>query len=120
MNKKHRALYIFLSIVTLGIFNLAIRKKKVIKENNLELNQELPIKPKSIINLVGGSKNISSVEARMSKLRINFVDKNLIEAEKLKSIKAVSGIIIQSQSVSLIVGYAAQNLAKAIKEEINE
>ncbi|UUD37241.1 PTS system glucose-specific transporter subunit IIB [Mycoplasmopsis californica] len=119
MSKKHKALVIFLVIITFGLFLIVLKKKRVVKENNIDKEQKLPIKPDYLISLFGGKDNISNVEATLSKIKVFFKDKKQIDLEAIKQIKAASGLVLSSSSLSLIVGYGAENLKNAIMEVVN-
>ncbi|WP_027334435.1 hypothetical protein [Mycoplasma elephantis] len=119
MNRKHKALSVFLVIITFGFFLIALRKKRAVKENNIDENTNVDIKVGHLISLFGGKENIKNVESTLSKVKIYFNKKNLINVDELKKLKAVSGLVLSTSSISLIVGYGAKNLKDEILGVIN-
>lgn len=119
MNKRHKALIIFLSIITLGIYLIVIKKRKNIEVKETLIEEKIPFKIETLITALGGLQNISSVSAITSRIKINFNDRSMIDIEKIKKIKAISGLVLQTKSISCIVGYSAPAVATAIEGELN-
>lgn len=113
MHKKHKILYIFYSIITLGIFNLVIRKAKIKKRDNVN---NLSINIDKLLVALGSKQNISFVEANMSRLKVGVNDISLVDIETLKKDKHISGVLKQSLSVTLIVGASSFLIMNKIKE----
>ncbi len=56
-----------------------------------------------ILELVGGSKNISTLEHCSTRLRFGLVDKSVVEVEKLKKVNGVMGVVDGSQ-FQIVIG----------------
>lgn len=50
-----------------------------------------------ILDLIGGSKNVSTLEHCSTRLRFGLVDKSVVNVEKIKKIKGVMGVVDGSQ-----------------------
>ena len=64
---------------------------------------------------LGGNENIDSIEPCITRLRVEVVDPTLIDEEALKQAGAF-GVVQVGQTVQVVVGPIADNLA----DEINE
>ncbi len=56
-----------------------------------------------ILELIGGSKNISTLEHCSTRLRFGLVDKSVVEVEKLKKVNGVMGVVDGSQ-FQIVIG----------------
>ena len=56
-----------------------------------------------ILNLIGGSKNVSTLEHCSTRLRFGLVDKSVVNVEKIKKIKGVMGVVNGSQ-FQIVIG----------------
>ncbi|WP_330463142.1 PTS glucose transporter subunit IIB [Metamycoplasma gateae] len=118
MNKKNKFLYFFLIVITFGFILIYWQKKyrqsKI--KNYLTKETNLSFDFKQLIEYLGGNQNIERVSSTQKVLKISFYDKEKIDLIKLKKLDGVTGITVQSKSISLVVG----NTAKYIDELINE
>ena len=64
---------------------------------------------------LGGNENIDSIEPCITRLRVEVVDPTLIDEKALKQAGAF-GVVQDGQTVQVVVGPIADNLA----DEINE
>lgn len=114
MLARDKFFLIFLTIITLGIIWLFLKRKR-------KTATQLPTTSKhtfdiQILITILGKKNIVKSEATYSKIKIYLKETNNQMLEKAKKIKGISGIIMSSNSISLIVG----NSAKFSSDEINK
>lgn len=58
---------------------------------------------KEILDLIGGSKNVSTLEHCSTRLRFGLVDKSVVNVEKIKKIKGVMGVVDGSQ-FQIVIG----------------
>lgn len=56
-----------------------------------------------ILDLIGGSKNVSTLEHCSTRLRFGLVDKSVVNVEKIKKIKGVMGVVDGSQ-FQIVIG----------------
>ncbi|PZV98727.1 PTS glucose transporter subunit IIB [Metamycoplasma auris] len=117
MNNKNKFLYVFLIIITFG-FILIYWKKKYRQsktKNYLSKDTKINFDTNLLIEYLGGIENIQSISSTQKVIKINFYEKEKIKVQNLKQLDGVSGLAIQSKSVSLVVG----NIAKYLEEKIN-
>ncbi|BDX52625.1 hypothetical protein JPM7_2320 [Metamycoplasma equirhinis] len=120
MNSKHKFLYVFLCIITLGFICIYWKRKYRQKatKNYLSTTSELAFDYKIFLLSLGGIKNLQNATASQKIIRIGFIDRALINIDKLKELDGISGINFQSDSISLVVGNSAKYLEEKIKEDI--
>ncbi|WP_369085957.1 PTS glucose transporter subunit IIB [Metamycoplasma spumans] len=120
MNSKHKALYIFLLIITFGLikiyWNKKYRKNEV--QTSLSREEKLSFDYDKFIYLLGGKSNIEDVASTQKIIKITFKERTLINSEGLKMLDGVSGLAFQSKSISLVIGNSARFLENKIKEDI--
>jgi PTS system beta-glucosides-specific IIC component len=56
-----------------------------------------------ILDLIGGSKNVATLEHCSTRLRFSLVDKSVVDVEKIKKIKGVMGVVDGSQ-FQIVIG----------------
>ena len=66
---------------------------------------------------VGGKENIKEVSAVGSRLSINFLDKEKIDREKLKTL-GVSSVLVMSNKVTLVIEGKAEKIAESLKQSL--
>ena len=108
MTKKQKACYIFLIIITFGLILLYWKKKyKQTKEkDHLSTTNKLDFNLNDFISMFGGFENIK--------------DKELVDIEKIKAFKQITGITLQSKSISLVMGNICPYLNDLINKEIKK
>lgn len=82
-------------------------------------NQELA---SAIIQLVGGSNNISRAAHCMTRLRLNLKNNDLIQLKEIEALKGVLGAQIQNQQLQIIIGPQVGSLYNEVasQAEVNE
>lgn len=123
LTSKMKFFTILISILTFGIFWIYLKNKiKHQKEENkndkaenptLRISTKIPFNINELIKILGTEKNIKSVDASLNTLKIEFLDKSLIEEESIKKIGA-KGLIFSSNKISIIFG----DYAIALKDEL--
>lgn len=58
---------------------------------------------KEILELIGGSKNVATLEHCSTRLRFSLIDKSVVNVEKIKKIKGVMGVVDGSQ-FQIVIG----------------
>lgn len=71
----------------------------MIGENNLWITKIA----NEILDLIGGSKNVATLEHCSTRLRFSLVDKSVVDVEKIKKIKGVMGVVDGSQ-FQIVIG----------------
>ncbi|ENY68617.1 Hypothetical protein,putative glucose/sucrose specific PTS system IIB protein [Metamycoplasma auris 15026] len=117
MNSKNKFLYVLLIIVTFGFILIYWKKKyrQTKTKDYLSKDTKIAFDTNHLIAYLGGMENIKSTSATQKVIKIDFYDRNKIDIKKLKELDGISGLAIQSKSISLVVG----NIAKFLEEKIN-
>ncbi len=109
---KDYGLYICLGIVAIILIIvvfLLVRNKSKKKNKDTQINDYT----NSVIEACGGVDNISTCQARMSRLNLELINNELLDEQKLKEI-GVERIIKMSKKTTLLTG----EIAKIVEEEI--
>lgn len=93
-------------IVVLLIVFFANRKKK-------SKSKEYP----NLLQAIGGKENISNVVLNGSRVSVNFVDKSMINKEKIKE-NGVESIVMANKKLTLVIGKSAEYIYKYLSENI--
>ncbi|WP_406616034.1 PTS sugar transporter subunit IIA [Mycoplasmopsis hyopharyngis] len=114
MNKKDKFLLVFLTIITFGFIWIYWSKLKNKTENNIKKSSKLPFKLDELVKKLGGRENIVGANCSISKVKIEIKDNEVLEVEKIKNMKGISGIVVGNFSISLITGNISEELTKQI------
>ncbi len=104
-----------LTIFTLGFIWIWINKKPTIK-SELTVEKKVKVNIELIIKSIG-LKNIVEITNTQQRVKIIFNDNQKVDKETLKKLKGISGMMLTSTSVSLIVGKSAAEVAKQLKNK---
>lgn len=114
-------LVLWLLLVPLGlifilmIVALVIRIVKMTQLNNrAKLSQGFSEQRNKIYDVYGGFGNITSINHEMSRITVEVVDLELIDAEGLKNLGA-TGILITGNTVKASFGNQAEDIFNIIK-----
>ncbi|MDR0985670.1 MAG: DUF4234 domain-containing protein [Mycoplasmataceae bacterium] len=117
MNKKTS--YIFLSIITFGIYPLIVRykAKKIANtvNNQLTLSSKIDFDINSLINRLGGKDNIIKTSATISTFKVDLKDASNISKETLNKFD-IKGFIKNNNQLIIVFG----DNANAISSNINK
>ncbi len=121
MTNKEKFLYIFLQIITLGTIWIYWnqKNKKYNKQNVLSQDSKISIDINNLINDLGGSNNIKSIENTHNKIKVFYNNYDLININELKENKGISGTFINDKFIALIVGNSANAIVQKIKNDYN-
>lgn len=109
MTIKEKSIYIILSILTLGIYPFIIMKNKKNKESNiLSSANKVTVNIEKLIEFLGGKNNITGTEFTHIKVKFFIQDKSIVKIEEIKNLKSVSGVVVSSNRVIIIVGNQAK------------
>ena len=95
-----------------------IKRANIESRNKINVDTQLKINVKTLLDNMGGLKNVTAAKASINKVRINFVDDSLIKIEEIKKIKGVTGTIISIHHIDIVVGTQAHLLADHINTKI--
>ncbi|SET02369.1 PTS cellobiose/arbutin/salicin transporter subunit IIBC [Thorsellia anophelis] len=73
---------------------------------------------KTIIDKIGGPSNIEALTHCMTRLRFVVIDPNLIQAEQIKAIKGVMGIVQNENQCQVIIGNDVSDAYKACMTQL--
>lgn len=68
----------------------------------------------TIIELVGGEKNVANVTHCATRLRFNLKDDNIAETDKLKNTKGVMGVVNKGGQYQIVIGSDVQSVYREI------
>lgn len=115
MTFKDKLLIIFFNVITLGLINIYWKNKKTQKKEYLSYSTKIPFNLNELFQNLGGRENINNTSYTQNKIRFDLLNINLINKQQIENLKGISGVVLSSASITLIVG----NVAKTIFEEIN-
>ncbi|AZG68910.1 PTS glucose transporter subunit IIB [Mycoplasma struthionis] len=120
MTAKQKALYVFLCIITLGFILIYWKNKYQKREvsSELSVNNNLPFSLNDLFSKLGQKENIESVSATQKIIKIFFKNRNLILVDEIKKLGGISGIALQKNSISLVIGNCAKYLEELMKKEL--
>ncbi|MCE6061604.1 PTS transporter subunit EIIB [Mycoplasmopsis agalactiae] len=110
-----------LTIFTLGFCWLywRIKNNKVKKLKKGEINRlDSSMDTLELVNLLGGKNNIISASSTISRIKVFINDKTAVQKDKLEQLKYVSGLMISSNNISIVVGDYAKKLCEELNNEI--
>lgn len=117
MTKKERIWFIFLQIITLGLIWVywSRKAKDMKKENEFSFARKLSINVNELIKNLGGIDNILDVEFTYKKVKIYYKSRDKIFVDYIKNIKGISGVFLNENGITLIVGNESKILKETIK-----
>ncbi|MBG0731065.1 PTS transporter subunit EIIB [Mycoplasma sp. 'Moose RK'] len=110
-----KVVYLFLQIITFGFFGKLISKKLNKTRSDFQYSVKLDFEIEKLINLLGGKKNIENSSYKISRLIIKLRTTENLDFEKIKQLKGVSGVVVDFQTVNLIVGSRSKVICEAIE-----
>ncbi|RMX35330.1 phosphotransferase system, EIIB family protein [Mycoplasmopsis fermentans MF-I2] len=124
MSKKDKFLVVLLTIVTLGFcwlyWHLKNKKEQKIKKEGVNIKLPSNIKVVELVDNLGGKENIEEVNASISNIKVLIKDKTLIKMDKLQDTKFITGIMISTNKISLVIGDYARKLALEMNEYLEK
>ncbi|NIH16589.1 MAG: PTS glucose transporter subunit IIBC [Buchnera aphidicola (Periphyllus lyropictus)] len=110
-------LYYIIFCIFIKKFNLKTlgRKKIFIQRSNENINIKIP----KIIKYLGGKKNISNIDACITRLRITVFKSSQVNKKKLKSLGA-SGVFISGLGIQIVFGTKSDNIKTLIDNYIKK
>ncbi|QSF13753.1 PTS sugar transporter subunit IIA [Mycoplasma sp. Mirounga ES2805-ORL] len=122
MKKRDKFAIVMLTIFTLGFCWLhwkiqANKYKKLASIDKEDIKLPSVIKIDNLISLLGNKDNIKGSRSTISNLIIEINNKDNVNVDEIKQLKYVSGVMISSQKITLIVGdYASKISNELIKK----
>ncbi|OYD26779.1 phosphotransferase system IIB component [Mycoplasma testudineum] len=117
MSKIRKVFAKIANIITFG----ALRRRAIKNNNYLDKeNVKTSFNENELWELLGGINNINSVSATLSKLRINFENNKLVNVEKIKKYPEVTGVLLSTKSINIIMGAAAKELEQKINQLLKD
>lgn len=113
MSFKDKILLLLLTIITLGIYPFLIfRKRQRPTTTKLSTSSKITLSISQLKSALGGDDNIAGNEYSHTKIKIFFKDRTLIDLAKIQKLKGVSGVVVSSKNITIIVGNQAKELAQ--------
>ena len=122
MTAREKFLFIFLQIITLGLVWIYWNRQKqqFSQANQLTYATKTNFDTQALINLIGSITNITNATHTHTKIKIEFQNRDLIDATAIKNLKGVSGIFINDQFLTVILGNEAKLVCERILIEIEQ
>lgn len=114
-------------VVFYGVFRYAIVKfniatpgrEKDVGDNTLLLNKEYDKVAALVIDGLGGKENIARVENCVTRLRIDFKNKDLLDIEKFKSAGAAGTFFPSGKHIHIVFGPHVEFVRNSVDDNIN-
>lgn len=90
------------------------------KNTGFDFQKNININLDKLIKYLGEINNIRDVEYNYSRLKIYLKNVDLAQAENIKKMKNVDGLIQANEYIVLIVGKQSLAIAERIKQEIKK
>jgi phosphotransferase system IIB component len=117
---KIKFIYIILSIITLGAYPYLVKKNLKNKpKNTLSIAKKITLSLENLIENLGGKENIEGAQYTHTKIKVFFINFELLNIEKLKKQKGISGVFFSSNTISLVVGNQAKLLTQLLIEKVS-
>lgn len=115
MTLKDKIIYIFISIITFGIYWLIIkRNKNSAPTKELSMNNKVSIDLKKLISYLGGKDNIFGTEYTQNKVKIFIKNREITNIQDIDKITGISGIVVGAKYITIIVGKQAKAIAEKL------
>ncbi len=120
MTAKEKFLFIFLQIITLGLIWIYWKKeaKKYQDQNTLSQELKVGINIIKLMKAMGGPNNINEVTNTHTKVKMAYSIRERVDLEEIKNISGISGVFMNDNSVTIIVGNSAKAVADSIKSKL--
>lgn len=117
MTPKERLIFILLQIVTLGLIWIYWKKqlRQYQNPNTLSVNETISFAINDLCDAMGTIENINDVIATHTKVKLIYQDRTKIDQVAIRNLNGVSGVFLNDQGLTIIVGNQAQTVAKQIK-----
>lgn len=117
MTPKERLIFILLQIVTLGLIWIYWKKRlrQYHNPNTLSVKETISFAITDLCDAMGTIENINDVVATHTKVKLIYYDRTKIDQVAIKNLNGVSGLFLNDQGLTIIVGNQAQTIAKQIK-----
>ena len=117
MTPKERLIFILLQIVTLGLIWIYWKKRlrQYHNPNTLSVKETISFAITDLCDAMGTIENINDVVATHTKVKLIYYDRTKIDQVAIKDLNGVSGLFLNDQGLTIIVGNQAQTIAKQIK-----
>jgi PTS system glucose-specific IIC component len=126
--KSHNALWLWVigpiwALMYYGIFTFAIKRFNLLTPGR-EVEEEAPAAVRSasadsfelqLVRAFGGRRNIASLDACITRLRVKLNDVTKASPEKLKALGA-AGVVVVGDGVQAIFGTRSENLKTEVQE----
>ncbi|RAK06346.1 PTS system N-acetylglucosamine-specific IIB component (Glc family) /PTS system N-acetylglucosamine-specific IIC component (Glc family) [Halanaerobium saccharolyticum] len=88
--------------------------------NNAESTQAEITKASQYIDALGGAENINSIDACITRLRLEVKDSSRLDENKLKQLGATGVLKANKNNAQVVVGTKAELIAEKIKKELKQ
>ena len=112
-------LYLISFYAAIKVFKLAT-PEPMEQETTDEAGNKVEVKecPEVFIKALGGAKNLHSVDACITRLRLSVADSSLFDEDKLKQLGAMGVLKIGANGAQVVLGPRAESVANSIKAHL--
>lgn len=115
--------YFVLFTVIIRAFNLKTPGREdasteVTPEANSNTTEGLDTLAISYINAIGGSDNLTGIDACITRLRLTVKDSGIVDSNAAKRLGAAGVVKLNKQSIQIIVGAKAESIADSMRKVI--
>lgn len=115
--------YFVLFTVIIRAFNLKTPGREddsdqVLPEANSNTNEGLDALAISYIGVIGGSDNLTGIDACITRLRLTVKDSGIVDSNAAKRLGAAGVVKLNKQSIQIIVGAKAESIADSMRKVI--
>ncbi|UVD81982.1 PTS glucose transporter subunit IIB [Mycoplasma iguanae] len=119
MSFKDKIIMVSLTIITLGLIWIYWINKKTPKKDYLSTSVKIPFALEKFLELLGSKNNIQNCSFTHNKVRIDLKNTKIVDREAIQDLKGISGVVLSSNSITIIVGNVAKTIAEKIINELN-
>lgn len=104
MYTKSKFKIVFFTIITFGLIWIKWNKQTKHQKNTIYQVDKLPFNSEVFLNCFSNLTDIESLELKPSRVTILFKKQPQVNVDQLKQLKGISGIMLNSNKMSLILG----------------
>ncbi|UUD35790.1 PTS sugar transporter subunit IIABC [Mycoplasmopsis citelli] len=108
MYTKSKFKLIFYSLITFGLIWIKWKKQIKHQKNTIYQVDKLPFNEEVFLGCFDNLEQITNIELKPSRVNVFFNSSPQVNVEKLKKLKGISGILVSSNKISIILGEFSQ------------
>lgn len=114
MKKFSYFIYKFIQFLTFGKFGKILSKKHNKPNNSINYSEDIKFEINKLVSLLLGATNIQKAEFTFSRVAIFLNTLENVNIDELKNLPGVSGVVVGTNNISLIVGSTSKFIANSL------